>query len=234
MQQLAGRTAVGIGCSIIAEVLAGEAAFLLELTVAFVRRHVGLDAVILAGLEILTVIIAGIGQYLHGLGFENLLGRFCHFVEMACIAAIDDLAFDDQLVLVVNDALNVVAGNGLVALAQKPCIRIGLGHLSLITGLQILEIGPGAFTLGHQLLHFVPDIATAALVAIPRTIGALPCLRRVVGVERRPVSLDLLVQFGDLFGQLPAREDAVLAGIAVEQGAIDRNKSSADQVKLTK
>src|ERR1700733_12268703 len=92
MQQLAGRTAVGIGCSIIAEVLAGEAAFLLELTVAFVRRHVGLDAVILAGLDILTVIIAGIGQYLHGLGLENLLGRFCHLVWPASLRLTTSLA----------------------------------------------------------------------------------------------------------------------------------------------
>ena len=153
---------------------------------------------------------------------------------MACIAAIDDLAGDDQLVLVVNDALNVVARNGLVALAQKPCVRIGLRHLPLVTALQFLEIGQGAFTPGHQFLHFIPDIATAALVAVPRTIGGLLGLRYIVGVERLPVSLDLLVQLGDLFGQLPAREDAVLAGIAVEQGAIDRNKGSADQVKLTK
>jgi hypothetical protein len=108
---------------------------LLELAVAFVRRHVGFDAVILASLEVFAVIIAGIGQYLLGLGFENLLGRFCHLVEVACIAAIDDLAGDDQLVHVVNDALNVVARDGLVALAEKPRVRIGLGHLPLITAL---------------------------------------------------------------------------------------------------
>jgi len=104
MQQLAGRTTVGIGRGIVAEILADEAALLLELSVAFVRRHIGNDTVILAGLEVLAVVIAGIGQYLQGLGFENLLGRFCHLVEVTCIAAIDDLAGDDQLVLVVNDA----------------------------------------------------------------------------------------------------------------------------------
>jgi hypothetical protein len=44
------------------------------------------------------------------------LGRFCRRVEVACIDAIDNLAGDDQLVFVVNDALDVVARNGLVAL----------------------------------------------------------------------------------------------------------------------
>jgi len=159
MQQLAGRTTVGIGSGIVAEILSDEAILLLEPPIALVRRHVDLDAVILAGLEVFAVVITGIGQYLQGLGFENLLGRFCHLVEVACIAAIDDLAGDDQLMLVVDDALNVVARKGLIALAQKPCVRIGLRHLPLITGLQILEVGPGAFTLGHQLLHFVSDIA---------------------------------------------------------------------------
>jgi hypothetical protein len=51
-------------------------------------------------------------------------------MEMACIAAIDDIAGDNELVLVVDDALDVVARNGLVALAQKPCVRIGQGKLS--------------------------------------------------------------------------------------------------------
>jgi len=153
MQQLAGWTTVGIGRGIVAEILANEAALLLELPVTLVQRHIGLDAVILASLEVLAIIIAGIGQYLQGLGFENLLGRFCHLVEVACIAAIDDLAGDDQLVLVVNDALNVVARNGLVALAQKPRVRIGLRHLPLVTGLQFLEIGLGAFTPGHPADH---------------------------------------------------------------------------------
>ena len=187
MQQLAGRTTVGIGRGIVAEILAGEAAFLLQLSVAFVRRHISNDTVILAGLEVLAVVIGGIGQYLQGLGFENLLGRFCHLVEVTCIAAIDDLAGDDQLVLVVNDALNVVARNGLVALAQKPCVRIGLRHLPLITRLQLLEIGLRTFAPGHQLLHFVPDIATAALGTIPRTVVTLLGLRCIVGVERLPV-----------------------------------------------
>ena len=151
-----------------------------------VRRHIGNDAVVLAGLEVLAVVIAAIGQDLQGLDFENLLGRYCHRVEVTCIAAIDDLAGDDQLVLVVNDALNVVARNGLVALAQKPCVGIGRRHLPLVAGLQFLEIGPRTFAPGHQLLHFVADIAAAALVAIPRTVGALLGLCRIVGVESCP------------------------------------------------
>ena len=141
MQLLAGRATVGIGRGIVAEVLVGEAALLLELSVALVRRHIGNDAVILAGLEIFAGVIGAIAQNLQGRDVEDLLGRYCHLVEVACIAAIDDLAGDDQLVLVVNDALNVVARNRLVALAQKPCVGIGRRHLPLVAALQFFQIG---------------------------------------------------------------------------------------------
>ena len=47
MQQFAGRTTVDIGCSIIAEILATEAALLLGHPVAFKWWNIGFDAVIL-------------------------------------------------------------------------------------------------------------------------------------------------------------------------------------------
>ena len=75
MQQLAGRTTVGVGRGIVAEILRAKRPCF-EFPVALVRRHVGLDAVILAGLEVFAVVIAGIGQYLQGLGFENFLAAF--------------------------------------------------------------------------------------------------------------------------------------------------------------
>jgi hypothetical protein len=45
MQHLPCRATVGIGARIIAEILAAEAALLLELLVALVQRHIGFDAV---------------------------------------------------------------------------------------------------------------------------------------------------------------------------------------------
>src|SRR3984893_1944406 len=222
---------VGIGCGVIAEILQAEAALLLEHPVALRRRHIGFDAIIFAGLQVGTAIIAGIGQHLQRFGFENLLCRFCHRMEMACIAAVDALAGDNELVLVVHDALHIVARNGLVALAQKPCVRIGQGQLSLLTRVQSLKVGLGARAPGHQLLYSRPQLIAMASVAV--TVGALLGLRCVIVFERLAVSLDLPVQVCDLFGELPARENAGLAGVAMEQGAIDRDKGSADKTELS-
>jgi hypothetical protein len=88
-----------------------------------------------------------------------------------------------------------------------------------------------ALAPGHQFLHLV---AATALAAISRTVASLLGLLRIIGFESLAISLDLLVQRGDLFGQLPLREDAPLAGIAVEQGAVDRNNAPADQVEFAK
>src|SRR5664279_2012505 len=146
-------------------------------------------------------------------------------MEMACIAAIDDLAGDNELVLVVNDTLHIVACNGLVALAQKPCVRVGQGQLSLLTRVQSLKVSLGARALGHQLLYSRPKIIAIACVAM--TVGSRLGFRCVIVFKRLAVSLDLPVQGRDLFGQPPARENARLAGVAMEQGAVDRNKASA-------
>src|SRR3954469_22425345 len=151
-------------------------------------------------------------------------------MKVSCIAAIYDLAGDDQIMLVVDDALDIVARDRLVALAQQPRIGICLRHLSLVALVQVFQIGLCAFTPGHQLLDLVPDIAAilVAILAVARPLG----FRRVVGVERLAVRIDLLIELGDLFGELPTREDTVLAGIAVEQRAVDRDQSPADQPDL--
>src|SRR5579883_1842500 len=203
MQQFAGRATIDIGARIVAEVLAGETALLLKPSVALVYRHIGSDAIILASLQVFAIVVGFVGQHLQRLDTQSIFDRFGHHMEMACIAAIDDLASDDQHMLVVDDALHVVTRNGLVALAQKPCIGIGLGHLPLVAGLKLLEVGLRALTPGHQLLHLLADIAATALAAILRTAARTLGLFRIVGVERLAVSIDLPIQFGDLLGQLP-------------------------------
>ena len=103
--------------------------------------------------------------------------------------------------------------------------------MPFIARLQPLEIGFCAQAPGHQLLHFCADIIAISL-AIALTLASLLGFRRIVGFKRLAVSLDLLVQLRDLFGELPARENALLAGVAVEQGAVDRNKGSADKAEF--
>ncbi len=62
------------------------------------------------------------------LGFKGIFCRFCHRMKLADIAAIvHNLAGDNELVLVVNGGLHIVARKGLITLAQKPGVRIGPG-----------------------------------------------------------------------------------------------------------
>src|SRR5205807_10618838 len=81
-QQFAGRATVGIGARIVTEILAAEAALLLELAVALVQRHIGNDAVILAGLQVLAVVIGGIGRRLQGLYVENRFRFLRHRMQL--------------------------------------------------------------------------------------------------------------------------------------------------------
>jgi len=104
--------------------------------------------------------------------------------------------------------------------------------LPLIAALQFLKVGARTFAPGYQLLHLGADIAAISLAAIPRTASLLLGFFRIVGIECLAVSLDLLVQTSDLLPEPASREDAVLASVAVEQGAVDRYMGAADQLKL--
>src|ERR1019366_2501800 len=72
---------------------------------------------------------------------------------------------------------------------------------------------------------------SCAVIAV--TVGSLPGFRCIIVFERLAVSFDLLFQVCDLFGEPPARENARLAGVAMEEGAVDRNKGSADKAELS-
>src|ERR1700687_4379165 len=62
--------------------------------------------------------------------------------------------------------------------------------------------------------------------------GGTHTLRRIVGVERATVSLNIAIKGCYMFGELLARCDARLARVAMEKRAIDRHKLAAHQVKL--
>jgi hypothetical protein len=91
-----------------------------------------------------------------------------------------------------------------------------------------------AQALGHQRRDLRANIAAVSSAAIAgRSI--LPWLLgfcSIIVLKRLAVSLDLLVQLCYLFGEPLAREDARLAGIAMEERAVDRDNGSADQAKL--
>src|SRR4051812_1589643 len=112
---------------------------------------------------------------------------------MTCIAAVDDLAGDNELVHVIDGALHIVARNGLVALAQKSCVRIGLRQLPLIPRVQPIDIRLCTRALGHQRRYFRAKIAAIPLTAAVLTVGSLSGFRRIIGFESLAVGLDLLV-----------------------------------------
>src|SRR5712691_10957130 len=184
-----------------------------------------------------TAVIALIGQRLQRLDVEGLLCRFGHRMELADIAAIvHHLACDNELVLVVDGDLHIVACNALTVLDQMPGVRIGQRQLRLAAIFQPSKISLRARTLGHQRRDLRADIAAVSSPASAWTAGVILGLafglRRIVVVKGLAVSLDLLVQLCDLFGEPLAREDARLAGVAMEERAVDRDNAPADQAEL--
>ena len=151
------------------------------------------------------------------------------------VAVVDHLARDNQLVLVVDRDLQVVSGNALTILRQKPRIRIRLRELRLAALIQPVEISLGLCAFGHQRGQLLSDVTAITIAAAPiLPCRRMPCLCCVVGVERAAVSLDVLVDRRELLGEALARPDASLAGIAVEEGAIDRHQRSTHQARLAR
>ena len=77
------------------------------------------------------------------------------------------------------------------------------------------------------------SVAVTAISSAAIAVGSISGFRRIIVFKRRAVSLDLLVQVCDLFVEPIARENAGLACIAMEEGAVDRNNCSADKAKFS-
>ena len=115
-----------------AEVLEAEATHLLEPPVTLRYRHIGFDIVVLARLQFGAAVIALIGQCLQGLGFKDIFCRFCHRMKLADIAAVGrfchrmkladiaavvhHVACDNEIMLVVDGGLHIVACDALTVL----------------------------------------------------------------------------------------------------------------------
>ena len=108
------RTAIDIGFAVVDERFVADALLRFEPASPLGLRNIGHDRVLLAGLERLAIVIAGVGKRGQRLDAEFFLGGFGHGMQLAgVIAVIDDLTRHDELVLVINDDLDVVAGNHL-------------------------------------------------------------------------------------------------------------------------
>src|SRR5262245_5871116 len=111
------RTAVGIHFGVIDKLFVADAALRFEPCGSLGLRNVGNDPVLLAVLQRGAVVVAGIGKRRQRLRAKLLLCGLGHLVKLAgIVTVIDDLACHDQLVLVVDRDLHVVASNHLTAL----------------------------------------------------------------------------------------------------------------------
>ena len=226
------RTTVNIRLGVVDELFVAHAALRFEPRGPLGLRHVGDDAVLLAGLELVAVVVAGVGERRER-GDAHLLFRgLGHGVELAgIVAVVDDLARHDQLVLVVNRDLHVIARHHPAVLRQQPGIRIGLRQLRLPTGLKLREVGLHSRALGHQRRNLLGDIL-AALLAGRSARSTLLRLRGIALGNRRTVFFDVPVDRRQLCGQPFLRLDAAPAGIAMEKRPVNRHHFAGHQIEL--
>src|SRR5262245_40656255 len=126
LQELAERTAVSVRRGVVAEVFMAEAALRLQTPRSLGLRHISDDAVVLAGLQRRAVVVSDVSNRLQRLCCECLLRSLGHLVKLpGIVAVIDDLARNDELVLVVDSDLDIVPGDGLAVLRQQTgvCVR---------------------------------------------------------------------------------------------------------------
>lgn len=120
---------VNVGLGIVAERFVRKAALLLQLPRSLGRRDIGDNTAFLAFLQRRPVVIAGVGDRPQRLGSQRLFCGFGHRVKLASIVAVvavvDDLARNNQLVLVIDGDLHVVTCDGMASLRENPGVRIG-------------------------------------------------------------------------------------------------------------
>ena len=231
-QLSAGRTAIDVGLRLPGKRLMADAILCFEPRGSPGLRNVGHDPVLLAGLERVAVVVAGIGESRQRLDAKRVLCGLGYVVKLAAIVAVvDDLARGDQLVLVVDGDLDVVARHHLAVLRQQAGIRIGSRQLRLAALFQSRQIGLQARALGHQGRHLLRDVSAAVVPAIPprrRTFR----FGSVVGFERGAIGFNLAIDLRQPLGQLALRLDARLAGVAIKECAVDRHHLSAQKVQF--
>jgi hypothetical protein len=152
------------------------------------------------------------------------------------VAVVHDLTLDDQLVLVVDHALHVVAGDGLTRLRQQPCVLVGRGQLGLATSLQPLGAGLDVRALRLQRRDLISDSSTPAVASASACVRTAPLIAAllpgIIGLKRLRISLDIGVDRCQIALEPLAGLDARLAGVAVEKRPVDRHQRSADEIEL--
>src|SRR5262245_9291267 len=124
-EQLARRVAVGILIGVVDELLVADAALRFEPGGPLGLGNVSDDAVFLAGLERVAVVVAGIRKRGQLLDAEFFLGGCGHLVQLAgVVAIIEDLARHDELALVIDRDLHVVGRDRRPLRANQHCDHV--------------------------------------------------------------------------------------------------------------
>ena len=231
-QRRARWTAINVGFSVIAERFMGEAALLFQAPCSSGRRDIGDNAAFLAFLQGRAIVIAGVGDRLQCLHSQSLFCRLGHLVKLArIVAVVDDLARSDELVLGIDRDLDVVAGDDMASLRQKPGVCIGGRQLGLAAVLQSIKIGLGLRPPHHQCRELVRNHAAMPAPAI-FVAGRMHFFGGVVRRQRLAILLDVMIDTRKLLGQPLLRLDARLARVAMEEGAVDRHELAAQKVEF--
>src|SRR3972149_10425428 len=114
-QGLTGRAPVAVLLPVIAEVFFGEQpALAVGGGVGF--GDVGIDVFLKAGLHFLPIVVAHVGDHIHLVDAQGLLGALGHAAQQPEVGDIvGDVVVDDQFVLGVDAELNVEADQGGLA-----------------------------------------------------------------------------------------------------------------------
>ena len=234
-QEPAGGTAIDICFGVVGERFMADAILRFEPRGPLGLRNVGNDPILLAGLERVAVIVAGVGEGCQRLDAKFVLRSFGHVVKLAgIVAVVDDLARRDQLVFIVDGDLNVVACHHLTVLRQQPGIRIGSRQLRLATLFQPRQIGLHGCALGHQCRNLLCDVPAAVAPATLPPCGRTLRLRAIVGLKHGAIGFNLLLDLRQSLGDPALRLDARLAGVAIKKRPVDRHNLTAHQVEFAR
>src|ERR1700678_2579337 len=164
-QHLPGRADISVAFRVVAKLVLAEEA-LAHRGAALRSGNVRDAAGLLAGLDVLGLEVAAVGDDVDRLDVENLAGRFCGLRQKPHV---DDLVghrlFDDQLVLRVDGDLDVIADADLGVRSHGAAVGIGQRYLVLAGSVELSQ---------HR-------VVTAALLAERRDL-----LGQILGARPAP------------------------------------------------
>jgi len=223
-QQCPGRADIGIALGVVSEFVLAEEAL------AHRRATLGLGnmrdaAGLLAGLDVLGLEVAAVGDDVDGLDPQNFAGRLGGLRQQAHV---DDLVghrlFDDQLVFRIDGDLDIVADVHFRVRGHRPAVGIGQRDLIFAGSLQTPDDRLIATTLRLQGGDLFGEL-----------LGARPAVRRAVLSIALVEAFEIFVQpFVGGAHELAKRTAGVVAILVVDRldaGSVNRQQLPTEEVE---